>query len=97
MPTKKEFVANGLKADDIAKVIGADKLFYQDIKDLLDSAKAGNPKISNFCYACMSGRYPTSEVTQELLQKAEMSRGDVHEIEQEADGDEMKDDQLTLL
>jgi amidophosphoribosyltransferase len=98
MPSKKEFVANGLTVDEICKVIGADKLFYQDVQDLLDSAHEGNPKITSFCYACMSGKYPTAEVTKELLAKAEFARGDVHKIEAMVESDnELKDDQLTLL
>lgn len=98
MPSKKEFVANDLTVEEICKVIGADKLFYQDMDDLLDAAREGNPQIKDFCYACMSGKYPTSEVTAELLEKAEFTRGDVHKIESMVDGtDEMKDDQLSLL
>ncbi len=97
MPSKKEFVAHELNVDEICKVIGADKLFYQEIDDLIDSAKEGNPKITNFCYACMSGKYPTPEVTKELLAKAEASRGTVHEIDSEFGADGIKDDQLTLI
>lgn len=97
MPTKKELVANGLTVDQICKVIGADELFYQDIDDLVDSAKEGNPKITNFCFACMSGKYPTAEVTKELLAKAESARGNVHQLDAELGGDGAKDDQLTLI
>ncbi len=97
MPSKKEFVANGLTVDEICKVIGADMVFYQDKKDLLDAAKVGNPKITNFCYACMGGKYPTPEVTQKLLNQAEASRGTVHEIENEFEEDIVKDEQLSLL
>lgn len=99
MPSKKEFVANGLTIDEICKVIGADKLFYQDIKDLLDSAQEGNPQITNFCYACMSGKYPTAEVTKELLDRAESTRNDKAKlgVAVEIGSDEIKDDQLSLL
>ena len=96
MPTKKELVAYGLTVDQICKVIGADELFYQEVDDLVDSAKEGNPKITNFCYACMSGKYPTAEVTKELLAKAESARGNVHQLDEEL-GDGAKDDQLTLI
>lgn len=101
MPSKKEFVANGLNTEEIAKEIGADMLFYQDIDDLIDSAKEGNPKVTKFCYACMSGKYPTKEVTKELLAKAEATRGggEVHQIDAMMGNteDESKDDQLTLV
>ena len=96
MPTKKELVAHELSVEEIAKSIGADALFYQEIEDLVDSAKEGNPNITNFCYACMSGKYPTPEVTKELLDKAEAARGTVHEIDSEF-SDNLKDDQLTLI
>ncbi len=97
MPTKKDFVANGLTVDEICKVIGADGLFYQDIDDLIESAKEGNPKITNFCFACMSGKYPTPEVTKELLAHAESARGNVHQIDAELGDDASKDDQLSLI
>lgn len=74
MPTKKEFVANNLTIDEIAKAISADRLFYQDLKDLIASVKAGNPKVAKFCTACFSGKYPTPEVTEKVLEAAELSR-----------------------
>jgi amidophosphoribosyltransferase len=98
MPSKKEFVANELDVDQICKAIGADRLFYQDDKDLLDAAQKGNPQITNFCYACMGGKYPTPEVTKEMLEKAELARGDVHKIESMMErGEEVLEDQMSLL
>lgn len=99
MPSKKEFVANGLNTEEVAKEIGADMLFYQDIDDLIDSAQEGNPKVTKFCYACMSGKYPTKEVTKQLLAKAEATRGDVHKVDTllGSEEDETKDDQMTLV
>ncbi len=97
MPSKHEFVANDLSVEEVAKVIGADALFYQDLEDLVDAAKEGNPKITNFCYACMSGKYPTPEVTQELLDKAEATRGSANADPSGSLEEDVKDDQLSLL
>lgn len=99
LPSKHEFVAHELSIPEICKVIGADGLFYQDLKDLLASAKEGNPKITNFCHACMTGKYPTPEVTKELLAKAEASHGFGRKPKNLAEegGDEIKDEQLTLI
>jgi len=98
MPSKKEFVANNLTTEEVAKVIGADMLFYQDMDDLIESAHEGNPQITKFCYACMSGKYPTKEVTKKLLDKAEMNRGDVHKMDALlGNTDESQDEQLTLI
>ncbi len=98
MPSRKDFVANGLNTEEIAKFIGVDKLFYQTKKDLLAAAKAGNPKITDFCYACMGGPYPTGDITEETLMKAEQSRGTITESEEFTDkGEEVKEDQMQLI
>ena len=48
MPTPEEFVANDRTTDEISEVIGADWLVYQDLDDLIDSAREGNPDIDGF-------------------------------------------------
>ncbi len=98
MPSRKDFVANGLTTDEIGNFIGADKLFYQTTEDLLEAAKAGNPKITDFCYACMGGGYPTGDITEEMLDKAEQKRGGtVTEIEDYMErGEEIRDDQMQI-
>lgn len=75
MPTKKDFIANQLDIDGICKMMGADKLFYQTLDDLIDAAKEGNPDIKKFCSACFNGDYITGDITEEILNKAEMCRG----------------------
>lgn len=92
MPTRKDFIAYKLSKDVIAKVIGADKVFYQDLKDLIKAAQKGNPKVTGFCGACFSGKYPTPEVTEETLKEAEESRRRAYP-EEVQDSDEA----LTLL
>ncbi|MBN1494792.1 amidophosphoribosyltransferase [Candidatus Peregrinibacteria bacterium] len=92
MPTRKDFIAYKLSNDVIAKVIGADKVFYQDLKDLVKAAQKGNPKITGFCGACFSGKYPTPEVTEVTLREAEESRRQAYP-EEVQDSDEA----LTLL
>ncbi len=74
MASRKDFIAHNLSVDEIAKVIGVDKLIYQDIDDLVESAKAGNPDIPDFCKACMDGKYPTSDIDEEKLMAIESDR-----------------------
>lgn len=76
MPTRKEFVANELTIEETAKQIGADMLFYQDLDDLIWAVSEGNPNVNTFCTACFSGKYPTKEVTEEVLKRAEDARND---------------------
>ncbi len=74
MPSRKEFIANELTEEEIARAIGADQVIYQDLDDLLEAVREGNPKIQKFCMACFDGKYPTPDVTEEVLRAAEESR-----------------------
>ncbi len=77
MPSRKEFVANELTIEETARAIGADALFYQTLDDLAEAVNEGNPDIKKFCMACFDGKYPTSDVTEEVLLRAEQSRARV--------------------
>lgn len=74
MPSKKDFVANGLTEREVANVIGADELFYQDLNDLISAVKEKSPKIKNFCTACFNGKYPTKDVDEKMLREIEIAR-----------------------
>lgn len=89
MPTRHELIANKLDHDSIAKMIGADKLYYQKYEDLERAAHVGNPKIKKFCWACMGGEYPAGNITEELLERVEQQRTPCDQKDNE--------DQLTLL
>jgi amidophosphoribosyltransferase len=74
MSTRKELIARKKSEEEIAKYIGADHLIYQDLEDLVDASRAGNPKIDSFCTACFSGQYPTEDVTASMLDEIEKER-----------------------
>ncbi|MBD3156574.1 amidophosphoribosyltransferase [Candidatus Peregrinibacteria bacterium] len=78
MPTRKDFIAYNLAEETIAKVIGADRVFYQKLEDLEKAVKKGNKDITGYCGACFSGKYPTKEVTEDVLKKAEETRRKAH-------------------
>jgi amidophosphoribosyltransferase len=61
MPTRKELVAYGATEDEVGKIIGADRIFYQDLSDLVLSAKEGNPAITDFDTSCFDGKYITGD------------------------------------
>lgn len=84
MPTRKDFIAYNLSEKTIAKVMGADKVFYQTLEDLEKAAKKGNKEITSFCGACFSGKYPTPEVTEEILREAEETRREAHPSPEES-------------
>ena len=67
MSTKREFVARGQTREQLEKDLGCDYLLYQELADLVDCARAGNPTIEKFCTACFDGHYPTGDVTDAML------------------------------
>ena len=89
MPSRKDFIANQLSRDEICKMIKADKLYYQKYEDLEKAANKGNPKIKKFCWACMGGKYPAGNITEEVLERVELQRDTCEMPENE--------EQMTLL
>ena len=59
MPTRHELIANGKEIEEIREELGADALFYQNLDDLIWSAKEGNPEIETFDCSCFDGNYAT--------------------------------------
>ncbi|MEE8142175.1 MAG: amidophosphoribosyltransferase [Planctomycetota bacterium] len=78
MSTRQELIARDRNTEEISRSIGADLLIYQDLGDLLEATRAGNPKIQNFCAACFSGEYPTQDITPEMFSAIEKERLGVH-------------------
>lgn len=100
MPSKRDFIANKLDINEICKEIGADKLFYQEIEDLIWSAHEGNKKITKFCSACMDGKYPTKDITLKRLDEMDAIRSITERpgsSEVMDGGNNTQDDQLTLI
>ncbi len=80
MPTTEELIANGKSEQEIADAIGADRLVYQDLGDLVEAAMAGNPKIKRFDTSCFTGDYVTGDVSSDYLDKLSLARNDVAKL-----------------
>ena len=76
MPSATELVANGREVDEIAAITGADRLIYQDLQDLIEAAREGNPKITRFEASVFDGIYVTGDVNQDYLGRIEQMRAD---------------------
>jgi amidophosphoribosyltransferase len=59
MPATSELVASGRDEKQIEKELGADRLIYQELDDLIEACKEGNESIENFDTSCFSGEYIT--------------------------------------
>lgn len=97
MPSKKDFVANGLTNEEICKVIGADGLIYQDLDALIEAViKKGKSEVQEFCTACFTGEYPIGNVTEEYLNEWEQCRNRKL-AEDNPHPDQMEESPVTLL
>ena len=76
MPSRRELIGHGRTEDEIATAIGADRLIYQDLEDLIEAAREGNPKIQRFDCSCFNGEYITGDVDQAYLDRIENERND---------------------
>ncbi len=76
MPTAEELIATGRTDEEIAAEIGADKLIYQDLKDLIDAAREGNTSIKQFDASCFNGEYVTGDVSEDYLDRIGRLRSD---------------------
>ena len=59
MPAPSELIANGRNEKQIEKELGADRLIYQKLEDLIKSCQEGNTGITRFDTSCFSGEYVT--------------------------------------
>jgi amidophosphoribosyltransferase len=89
MPSKHELIAAGRTTEDIAKAIGADRLFFQDLPDLIDAVRHGNPEIKQFDTSCFTGEYITGGVTEGFLMRQEQTRNDDSKAQSNTDDSEV--------
>ncbi|HIO93017.1 MAG TPA: amidophosphoribosyltransferase [Leucothrix mucor] len=75
MPAASELIAHGRTTEEVAESIGADKLIYQDLDDLIDAITEGNSDLSNFDCSVFTGKYITGE-TEEYFTKLRERRSD---------------------
>lgn len=76
MPAADELMANNRTVEQIQEIIGADRLFYQDLNDLIEAASEGNPQITKFDTSCFSQEYVTGDVDSDYLAALELVRSD---------------------
>lgn len=74
MPTQQELIATGRDDEQIARIIGADALIYQDIDSMQKSVSDLNPALTNFDTSCFTGEYVTGDITPAYLESLGQSR-----------------------
>jgi amidophosphoribosyltransferase len=76
MPTSSELVAHGRTVEQLEKMLGADRLIYQDLEDLIEAVRVGNPKLTRFDCSVFTGEYVTQDVSADYLNQLELFRSD---------------------
>jgi len=76
MPATSELVAADRTEEEVAKLIGADRLIYQDLDDLVRACLHHDSNIQEFDDSCFSGRYVTGDVTPSYLARLQEERSD---------------------
>jgi amidophosphoribosyltransferase len=76
MPARSELVAADRTVDEVANLIGADWLVYQDLEDLVAACRHDDAQVTEFDTSCFSGEYVTGDVTPEYLERLQIERSD---------------------
>ena len=85
MPASHEFAADGRTESEISKLIGADRLFYQDLDDLISAVKDPNSPVKGFDSSCFDGNYVTGNVSDEYLKELDNLRNNTAKNEENLD------------
>ena len=75
MPVTAELVAHGRTVQEIEAILGADRLIFQDLDDLIWAVRDGNEDLVEFDTSCFSGEYVTG-VEPTYLADLEFARSD---------------------
>ncbi len=76
MPAAHELIAHNRTEEEVCAAIGADKMIYQDLEDLIESVRKGNTKVEHFDTSCFDHKYVTGDIDDAYLQSIEALRND---------------------
>jgi amidophosphoribosyltransferase len=76
MPAAHELIAHNRTEDEVRVAIGADRVIYQELNDLIDAVRKGNPNIKHFDTSCFSNEYITGDIDDAYLERTEALRND---------------------
>ena len=76
MPSVDELVAHGRTDAEVGEMIGADRMIYQDLEDLIRSTQGGGSDIASFDCSVFDGNYVTGDIDDAHLAGLEALRND---------------------
>ena len=78
MPAAQELIAHNRSDEEVAQQIGADRMFYQDLDDLVNAVSNDKARLQRFDTSCFSGEYVTGDVSTAYLARIEALRCDAN-------------------
>lgn len=84
MPSATELIAHDRSVQEVCDLIGADWLIFQDLEDLVQCSRDGNPDIDEFDCSVFNGNYVSGDVDKNYLDRIESLRNDDAQSEQRA-------------
>ncbi|MGV6858399.1 MAG: amidophosphoribosyltransferase [bacterium] len=82
MPAAEELIAHGRTEEEVGVAIGADRMIYQTLDDLVAAVRAGNESITRFECSVFTGEYVT-DISRGYLQQLEEDRSDSSKVKKE--------------
>lgn len=85
MPTTAELIGHGRDEVEIAEAIGADRLFYQELDDLIEAVlfKKNKTQVTRFDTSVFNGEYITGDVDDAYLENLQSCRSDQAKLERD--------------
>ncbi|RYY79144.1 MAG: amidophosphoribosyltransferase [Moraxellaceae bacterium] len=80
MPAKSELIASGHSVEEVRTIIGADRLIFQDLEDLIDATKSSKSPVREFDCSVFNGVYVTEGIDESYLNRLEARRNDQAKI-----------------
>lgn len=85
MPAVEELIAHNRTEDEVGDAIGADKMIYQELGDLIDAVQKGNTKITHFDTSCFNHEYITGDIDEAYLERINSLRNDGAQADRNTD------------
>jgi amidophosphoribosyltransferase len=85
MPAAHELIAHNRTEDEVCAAIGADRVIYQELDDLIDAVRKGNQDIQHFDTSCFSKEYITGDIDDAYLERTEAMRNDGAQAERNSE------------
>ncbi|MCH8543290.1 MAG: amidophosphoribosyltransferase [Alcanivorax sp.] len=83
MPAARELIAHGRSVEEICELIGADRLIYQDLPDLIEACREGNSSIEHFECSVFDGNYLAGNINRDYLDYLEHLRSETSKRERD--------------